>query len=407
VRAVPLETATETCTFGSALRLADDVAISRALSDGSWPRSTLPELSRAMLRDMALTDHRWRAGERRQSGPFVPGDVLRLRVLAGTWLLKLRDPQQRDSMLSTEYSGPGAIPEPYEPEREDAMLRLLYGAMPYFLPASAAYGIMASQPPEVELLAELRLPYPAVAVFFAAEFDVPPELQGGEEILRSRERGGPTLAQALAGEAPWENQAPTFIRFPTLSAMRGEAMAVVGVVLTSTESGELGDLVLFVLSKPRPGGARFSVVEGLLRRSRLRPLVENLAAAVAWGDWKPPAGGFELPADSDSSAFRRAINRGAFRRQEPHGVFGGIRVLDAPKMFRPRAESEAEESGVRPSPATHLRRGHWRRQRVGPRDSWRYEPRFIAPVVVNPGAGRSDGVKVYRLPLPGGPRGGQ
>lgn len=114
-----------------------------------------------MLRDMALTDHRWRAGERRQSGPFVPGDVLRFRVLAATWLLKLRDPEHRHSKLSTEYIGPGATPEPYEPEREDAILRLLYGAMPYFLPASAAYGIMASQPPEAELLAELRLPYPA------------------------------------------------------------------------------------------------------------------------------------------------------------------------------------------------------------------------------------------------------
>jgi len=355
-----------------------------------------------MLRDMALTDHRWRGIERHQVGPFVPGDVLRLRVLAGTWLLKLRKPTVR-----YEYGQPEAVPPPYDPEREDAMLGLLYGAMPYFLPASAAYGIMASQPPDAELLAELRLPYPAVAVFFAAEFGVPAELQGGEEILRSRERRGPTLAQALAGEAPRANQAPAYIRFPTLSAARGEDAAVAGVVLTATDGGELGDLVIFVLSKPRPGDARFSVVEGQLRRSRLRPLVENLAAAVAWGDWQPPAGGFELPPDADSSEFRRATRRGAFRRQEPRGVFGGVRVLDAPKMFRQRAENEAEEPGARHSPTTHLRRGHWRRQRVGPRDSWRYEPRFIAPVVVNPGAGRSDEVKVYRLPIPdvGGIRG--
>jgi hypothetical protein len=362
---------------------------------------TKRELSTAMLRDMALTDHRWRGVERRQGGPFVPGDVLRLRVLVGTWLLALRDP------TLVTHDGQSGSEEVYEPEREDAMLQLLYGATPYFLPASAAYGIMASQPPEAELLAELRLPYPAVAVFFAAEFDVPAELQGGEEVLRTRERAGPTLEEVLAGKRPWANQAPAHIRFPTLSAVRGHDTAVAGVVLTATEDGNLDDLVLFVLSKPRPRDARFSVVEGQLHRCRLRPLVENLAAAVAWGDWQPPVGGFELPADAGSSEFRRAINRGVFRRQEPRGVFGGVRVLDAPKMFRRLADDDVQGAAGHRSPATHLRRGHWRRQRVGPRDSWRYEPRFIAPVVVNPGAGRSDEVKVYRLPLPGGLKGEQ
>jgi hypothetical protein len=68
-------------------------------------------------------------------------------------------------------------------------------------------------------------------------------------------------------------------------------------------------------------------------------------------------------------------------------------------MFARRAPSAGDGSG-RPSPATHLRRGHWRRQRVGPRHAWRYEPRLIPPVLVNPGAGPGEHVTVYRLPAP-------
>jgi hypothetical protein len=99
----------------------------------------------------------WRSGAASDaaSGLFVPGDVLRLRVLVGTWLLTLRDPTP-----VTHDGQPVGSEEAYEPEREDGVLQLLYGATPYFLRASAAYGIMASQPPDAELLAELRLPLP-------------------------------------------------------------------------------------------------------------------------------------------------------------------------------------------------------------------------------------------------------
>lgn len=397
---VSVGAAVDTCTFGSALTLVDDVAISRALSAGTWPRLGTNELTKAMQRDMALTDHRWRGVERRQSGPFVPGDVVRMRALAAAWVLELRN--------RSLWAGDGDARSDRPPDsvREDALLEVIYGAVPYFLPAAAAHGIMASHPPDAELRADLRLPYPAVAVFFGAEFAIPPELRGGEEVLLQRHRGGPNIAEVIAGQAPWDGRAPEHIRFPTLAAYRGQELAIVGVLLTADDEARLGDLVAFVVSQPRPAEGRFSVVEALLSRSRLRPLIENLAAAVAWGDWQPPTPGLDLPPEADSAAFRAAVNRGAFRRQEPRGVFGGIRVLDAPKMFERRAE-HAHEGPGRQSPATHLRRGHWRRQRVGPRDGWRYEPRFIAPIVVNPGAGTSDRVTVYRLPVPPPAAGGQ
>ena len=48
----------------------------------------------------------------------------------------------------------------------------------------------------------------------------------------------------------------------------------------------------------------------------------------------------------------------------------------------------------------HLRRGHWRRVRVGPRSDWHYEMRWIPPTMINPYARRKDSVTVYRLNPP-------
>jgi hypothetical protein len=245
----------------------------------------------------------------------------------------------------------------------------------------------------------LHLPYPAVAVFFGSEFEVPDDLCGGETALDDKIRHPVTLEQVLAGATPPACQGPAHIRFGTLAARRRQPLAIVGVVLTAGVDGTLGDLALFLLSKPSPGRHVFSAVEGLLSRSRLGPLAQNLAAAVAWGDWQAPETGLALPPDMTSGAFRDAIARGAFRRQEPRGIFGAVRVLDARRMYERRAQGRPAE-GEGTSPVTHLRRGHWQRYRLGPRDDWHYEPRWIPPVVVNPGVSSGGRVTVYRLPTP-------
>jgi hypothetical protein len=136
---------------------------------------------------------------------------------------------------------------------------------------------------------------------------------------------------------------------------------------------------------------------GFLSSANLRGLALNLAAATAWGHWHPPEAPLELPDDPASSEFRHAVRRGRFRRREPGGAAAGVRVLDVGRMHTPAPQAG---SGTHSSPVTHLRRGHWRRQRIGPRDGWRYEPRWIPPVVVNPGGEEGSQVTVYRLPVP-------
>lgn len=382
-------------TFGSPLSLAEDADLSRCISLGAWP-SPLPTtgaVTRAIQRDLEITDRRWRGAQRATSGEFVPGDILRQRALAASWLFHQAGGEWR--------AVDGEVGPHPEPSRELALLQLLYAAVPHFLPAGAALGIMASRPPESSLVGDLRLPYPAVAVYFSEPFEVPDGLRGGEGVLGDRVTSPFSTVDVLAGAVPAPDHAPQHIRNATIGAYRGESLSIVGVVLTSSADGDLGDLVVFLVDEPAAPTTRLNVVEGHLDRSRLKPLIVNLAAAVTWGDWLAPSSPLELPDDPGDPEFRRAIRRGGFRRAEPHGVMGGVRVLDAPRMYRashlPRDRTDRQDATA---PATHLRRAHWHRYRVGSRDGWHYETRWIAPVVVNPGGPGPRRTTVYRLPEP-------
>jgi hypothetical protein len=99
-------------------------------------------------------------------------------------------------------------------------------------------------------------------------------------------------------------------------------------------------------------------------------------------------------------AFRKAVRSSRFRRHEPAGGAVGVRVLDARRTIQ--HTDPGEGGGTHASPVTHRRRRHWRRQRVGPRDDWRYERRLIAPTIVNPGhqAPVDAPLTIYRLPPP-------
>lgn len=375
------------------MALADDADIARALALAAWPnpQPSLEALTHAVERDLALTGRRWRGADRLTSEDFVPGDVLRLRALAGTWLLNL---------AAGWTPADGSSASPPTSDREIPLAQLLYAAVPYFLPAAPAIGILGSRPPDESLVGRLHLPYPAVAVYFSRPLEVPDQLRGGEERLATQMRTPTTIRDVLAGAAsPDPLDAPAHIRLGTLAAYRRERLSVAGVVLTAQLDGTLDNLVLWILADPVASTTRFHVVEGLLDHSHLHPLVANLAGAVAWGDWTPPERSLPLPEDPKAPAFQEALRRGAFRRLEPRGAVAGVRVLDTRAMYQRRGSSStAERAGG--SPAAHLRRAHWQRYRVGPRDDWQYEPKWIPPLLVNRGAAGPQRITVYRLPIP-------
>jgi hypothetical protein len=155
---------------------------------------------------------------------------------------------------------------------------------------------------------------------------------------------------------------------------------------------------MWLTAQPENEQRTRSIVYGWLSRSMLRHVAINLAAAVAWGHWSVPDLGGRLGDDPAAPDFRETVKKGWFRRHEPGGAAVGVRVLDVRRTVRERSD---DHGGTHASPTAHLRRRHWQRYRVGPRDDWHYERRLIEPIVVNAGQRRFDEpLTVYRLPLP-------
>jgi hypothetical protein len=179
-----------------------------------------------------------------------------------------------------------------------------------------------------------------------------------------------------------------------------------GVVLAEKPGGGLADEVLWMVSvnpdATRPGTAldRYrAMVWGQLSSARLSHVARNLAAAVSWAEWHEPDRRLVLPDDPVSRDWRKAVRRGEFRRHEPRGAAAGVRVLDVSRTpVGERVVGGDGQAGTHASPITHLRRAHWRHQRVGAGLAERRLVRVPA-TVVNPGGGPLAPV-VYRVPAP-------
>jgi hypothetical protein len=91
---------------------------------------------------------------------------------------------------------------------------------------------------------------------------MPPELTGGERILGHKRVESPEHERRL----------PSKIRPGILALLRGQPVALSGMVLCAQADATLSDFVLYVVRTPASRIFGHSVVEGLLSRSRLAPL---------------------------------------------------------------------------------------------------------------------------------------
>ncbi len=294
--------------------------------------------------------------------PLRPGDVLALRSLPAVMDL---DPDLGRSAIG-------------------AVAGLVMDAAPHWLAGDVAESV-ASTPTPDELGGDLRMPFPAQAVWFSAPARLPvdvcpdwlvPHGAVGDDGRTRWELGWPLIG--------WRKLVPTpLIPVPDLW--------LDGVILTATDGGGLGDLVGWVVSErtatPERSRPVRSVLLGSLRLSSLAPVVMAMASIVAWGDWVTTRG-----RPLSSGADRRTLRR--WLRDGDPASLGAVRVLD----MGHRHTDPDRPLGGHASPVTHLRRGHWRRQAIGSRDSGQREWRWISPVVVNPDGGADRRVTVWRLP---------
>lgn len=354
-------------------------------------REQLTELT-ARDRDLMVASRRWRPG-RPDPEVFCAGDVVALRALAAYGALReaevVLDPR------AAALVGPSAERSRSALRGHLSYARLLYQAQPFFLPAATAVGLMASHPPDDAGLAELRLPFQSVAVYFGADINAGDDTLIWPPDARSKLAEAQASLPSDAGLGPEHGQ--TII---TNLARLGSYTS--GVVLFSGPDGGLTDEMLWLLATdpdPDNAGASLDRLRALLpayrSRATMAPLVANIAAAVAWASWRA-ASPLDLPA-RDSQQWRKAVRTSQFRKLEPRGATAGVRVLDVTARSAARPTSTAATGG---SPATHRRRGHWHRVRVGPRDSWRHEWRWYHDVVVNPDGRADTRPRVYRLPTP-------
>ncbi len=266
----------------------------------------------------------------------------------------------------------------------------LTSAVPYFIPTTAALGVLASRPPDQQLQHELRLPFRGVFVLFGSDLELDPSVH------------------RWPADYPYRQLPHHSITYQVID--RGGYVS--GMVLLADERGRLrDDLLWIVAANPDPAlppPANLDRIRGVVRGWRsaadLASLVTNIAAAVAWGAWQPSTTPLPLPDDPTSKQWHKAVRRGVFPRREPRGDAVGVHVLDLARTAAhrhevPNSRQSGRDSG-RNSPVPHLRGGHFRRVRIGPRDDWHYQVRWIAPTLVRGDQPTTDRLVVRRLPPP-------
>jgi hypothetical protein len=327
---------------------------------------------------------RWQPGHP-DPQEFVPGDVAAVRVGAGKAILLSgwrADPHGHRLRVLFE------LPDLAAQQLKVLDLLDLTAAVAYFLPTAAALGVLASHPPDPQLLDQLRLPFQRVLVLFGADLELDPDVY------------------RWPADFPWQQLPPHSITYQLIH--RGGYVS--GMVLLADPHHRLRDDLLWVVAAnpdpTLPWPANLDRVRGVIRgwrsAAQLAPLVTNLAAAIAWGAWQPPTMLLQLPDDPTSRQWRKAVKRGVFRRREPRGDAVGVHVLDlARTTTHPQQAPTAPDPNTAPtrtSPIPHLRRGHFRKVRIGPRGDWHYQIRWIAPTLVRGDQPATQRLVVRRLP---------
>lgn len=273
-------------------------------------------------------------------------------------------------------------------------------AQPYWLPPGAEAPLLSGRPVDDDEYRDLRMPHRSCIVWFARPLAVPP---GAVPDLWPTIRGSVSCATNMHRRT--HNCRPTDSRVVhalTLATVRPEHCWVEGVRLIADDEGRPTDRVEWLLRIPTPPvwdmTSYWVVVPGNRDQSAWAAPLRLLTALVAWGSWQPEP---SRSGPGTQPSTPRANGHGPPRGRPPSSD-PPVLVLAAPTARTPDEPPSTAAAAARParqSPVTHLRRGHFRRQRIGPRSGQDYRMRWIPPTVVNPGSAASP-LRVYTLPAP-------
>lgn len=394
----------EQTTFGTAVtdeERATTAARAATFVRPSWS-ATVDRLILSITEDQAFafSSGRWSPGSV-EPDLYVPGDVAAVRAFAASPSLRSAL-AFHDASTSTSLVDDTIIETHKSADSALGRAVALYDAVPFFVDPAMVEGLCGSTPPEVEDLDALRLPFESVAVYFGADFVVPDELIRFGPVAADAERRQEFFAQVAAtlGGDPDSQRS-------LLSAAAESTTTVSGVVLFAGEGGVgLADDVVWMVTVPHVADWDGTVAQndrmrglvwGWRSAATLAPVAENLAAATAMLPWNTPQ---TVDLGDTDRARRRALRTGKGRRAYNRGELSGVRTvhIDTPTSTPTSPDSQER---THQSPVTHLRRGHWRRSRVGHRDEWTYRLIWIPPTVVNPsGSPDAATVRTYLLPTP-------
>jgi hypothetical protein len=352
---------------------------------------TITGAIRSLARDAVLqyASGRWRPGQA-DPADFVPGDAAAIRAI-------VCDAIVRDVAAATILQGrppTGGIHGPgvqwlLEQPVMASLLIDVATAVPYFIPTTAAAAVLASHPPHPDLRQDLRLPFERVLVVFGADLE---------------------LNQS---SFPWPPAFPTdqASTFGIVGELLERGGHLSGMVLLASSDGRLhDDVVWLVAANPdpnRPWPASMDRIRGAVRGWRhcadLGPLADNVAAAIAWAPWRQPPPTPDIPPHLSDRQLRKALKHNSVRVRERQGALVGVHVLDLDRTTpaEPSANDGQPSAAGRGSPIAHLRSGHFRRVRVGPRAAFHYQVRWIPPVWVHGDPDRAaQRLVIRRLPPP-------
>lgn len=243
---------------------------------------------------------------------------------------------------------------------EAAARSLVTNSVPVLIAPERAESLLQGEDPPGDLVDHIRLPYPIISIVLAADF-----------VLPANHLGLPT----------WSGLGPgSGLSFePWVTTLAADGGAIFGITIWET-SNTLDDRVLWWIATQ--GSERF-VLPACRSASALGGAVINMAAAVSFDP---------RIARRNSPPTSRLGTRHLGEAQLPPA-----QLVHEIRLERPKNVRYADIQLTGRTRTSHIRRGHWRRSRVGAKDDWKYEWRWIQPTSVNGGSLSDAPNRVYRL----------